>query len=407
MTAAALVERARVLLELRRHADAERELRGALALDPQHARAHALLAIALAEQRMLPEAVDEAREAVRLAPDHWFSHYAAGRVYHRAHRPGDALAAARAALALVPEHAPSWELLARVHIQAGQWPQAADAARRGLAVDPERATLAGLLALALTALGDAAQARAAAARAVRLDPESALAHLAYGRAALAFGDPGEAARAFREVLRLDPGIDQARDLLVAALKQRNPLYRGLRRLRGRFFGGWWMALLLPAVPPLVAVLVLIALLHWAAWVAEAFATLRLARARSTRLLLDGVEARVAGLCCGLLSAGTALLVPSVVFEQEAIGTAGMAALALITPVQEAAHTGSARARAVLYGWAGLLGLAVVLAAVLPSVTVAVLSAYAGLATIWVAAGVRRLARIRPSARGSGDAERAG
>ncbi|MFD0469607.1 tetratricopeptide repeat protein [Nonomuraea thailandensis] len=96
------VERARALLRLRRPADAERELRGLLAEEPQHVGGHALLALALIEQRKVTEAVEEAQESVRLAPDHWFPHYAAAQVYNRARRPDDAIAAIRAALDLSP-----------------------------------------------------------------------------------------------------------------------------------------------------------------------------------------------------------------------------------------------------------------------------------------------------------------
>ncbi|WP_336207282.1 tetratricopeptide repeat protein [Nonomuraea sp. LPB2021202275-12-8] len=386
------IERARTLLELRRPADAERELRGVLAQDPQHATAHSFLALALVGQGNAADAVAEAHEAVRLAPDHWFPHYVAGHVHYRTRRPDQAMEAIRASLALSPEHAPTWSLLARTHMLKGQWREMADAAGRGLALDPEQSEPASLLSLAHTALGEAEPAQAAAEQAVRLDPENATAHLVYGRAALAFGDPRRAADAFREVLRLDPGFDQARDLLVVALKQRNPIYRWLARLQGRFRGGWRLLFLLPAVPPVIAVFVLIALLHWAAWLAEAWTTLRLARAKATQLLFEGADARVAVLSCCLAVVGAAGLAAGIALGQEAVGTAGVAVMALVTPVQEAAHTGSSRGRAVLYGWAGLLALAIATSVVVASVGPALLSAYAALATIWVASGVRRLFR---------------
>ncbi|MEW1845005.1 tetratricopeptide repeat protein, partial [Nonomuraea angiospora] len=292
-------------------------------------------------------------------------------------------------LAHNPESASTWELLARAHLRLGQYRQVVEAARRGLAIDPQESDLVSLLAMAHVELGETEQARAAAANAVRLDPESETAHLAYGHAALAAGDAKTAAAAFREVLRLDPGFDPARDLLVTALKRRNPLYRILSNLRGRFLGGWRMVLLLPAVPPLVAVFVLIAVLHWAAWVAEAVTVLRLARAKATRLLFEGVEARVALASCALLAAGVGVLALGIALGQDALGTAGAAVMALVTPVQEAAHTGSARGRRVLYGWTGLLVVAIVASVALGSTGVALLAVYAGIGTIWVAAGVRR------------------
>ncbi|MBN6058242.1 tetratricopeptide repeat protein, partial [Nonomuraea sp. RK-328] len=386
---AGAMQRARTLLELRRPADAERELRGVLAEAPEHATAHAYLAVALDAQRRHGEAIAEAHEAVRLAPEHWFTHYVAAQVYKGAGLLGEAIAAARASLALSPEEALTWEVLARAHLQAGQWRETAEAAGRGLAVDPEESDLASLLALALAGLGDGAQARATASRAIALSPESTLAHLAYGQAALAAGDPAEAASAFREVLSLDPGFDTARGLLLTALKQRNPVYRTLTRLRERFFGRGWLVLLLPAMPALIVVFVLIALLHWGAWVAEAFTTLRLARGKATRLMFASGDARVAALCCALPVAGAAVLAAGAAVGLEALATAGGALMAMVTPVQEAGHTGSPRGRKVLYGWSALLAVAAVAAVLLSAAPMALLTAYAALSTIWIAAGVRR------------------
>jgi hypothetical protein len=153
--------------------------------------------------------------------------------------------------------------------------------------------------------------------------------------------------------------------------------------------------LLPAVPPLIVVFVLAAALQWVAWAAEAWTTLRLTRARSTRLLFGSAESRVAVLCCGLLAAGAALLALGVALGQGALGVAGVAVMALVTPVQEAAHTGSARGRAVLYGWAVLLGLAIATSVILASPTLALAGLYAGWGTVWVAGGVRRALRLVP------------
>ncbi|NJP93724.1 tetratricopeptide repeat protein [Nonomuraea sp. FMUSA5-5] len=388
VTAADPVERARTLLRLRRPADAERELRGLLAREPQHVTGHALLSLALIEQRQVDEAVAEARESVRLAPDQWFPHYAAAQVHNRAGRPDDAIAAVRTALDLAPEYAPAWEVLARAHLLKGEWQAVADAALRGLSFEPEDADLVSLVSLAYTNLGDARQAGAAAAHALRIDPESPTAHFVSGRAALRFGEPGRAAEEFREVLRLDPGFGPARDLLVAALKQRNPVYRRLSRLRGRFPQGWRLVFLLPAVPPVILVFIVLALLHWVGWVAEAWTTLRLTRGGTTRLLFEGVEARVAALCLGLVAAGAALLGAGSALGQDVLGTAGAAVAAMVTPVQEAAHTGAPRRRAVLYGWAALLGAAVAVAALLSNPGVALLAMYAAIATVWLAGLVR-------------------
>ncbi|MGI5267646.1 tetratricopeptide repeat protein [Nonomuraea sp. CA-218870] len=388
------LSRARLLLQLGRPADAERELRGILAEEPQHSGAHGLMGVALVQQGRTDEALEESREAVRLAPDHWVPHYLSGQVHQRAGLTEEALRATAACLALAPEHVPAWDLLARVHLTRKDWPQVAAAARRGLELEPQDADLAGLLSMALTMLGQDEQARAVAAQAVGNDPESTLAHWARGLAALSGGDPGTAAGAFREVLRLDPGVEGARDYLVHALKQRNPVLRLLSQWRQRFVGGWRLLFLLPVLPPVIAVFAIIALLHWVAWLVESWTTLRLTRNRTTRLLFEGPAARVSLLCCALPVAGAVLLGLGIGLGLDGLGSAGTATMALVTPVQEAAHTGSPIGRRILYGWAVLLAAAALAAAVTGAFLPALLATYAALATVWFAAGVRKIFRPR-------------
>ncbi|MEZ5097952.1 MAG: hypothetical protein R2731_18865 [Nocardioides sp.] len=66
---AARLARAATLLDLRRHAEAEALLRGALAEDPESAEGLRLLARSLLGQRRAQEALSAARAAVALAPD--------------------------------------------------------------------------------------------------------------------------------------------------------------------------------------------------------------------------------------------------------------------------------------------------------------------------------------------------
>lgn len=398
-----VAERASTLLRLRRPEAAERELRGALARDPQHVVSHALLALALISQGAGDEALTEANEAVRLAPDHWYPHCVTGQVLFYAHRPSEALHAAQTALAIDQTQMQVWELLTRVHVDLREWGPATQAARQGLALDPHNSLLASFLAYALGSLGDKEQAMSMAADAVRRDPESSLAHLVQGRTALAFGEPRDAARAFREVLRLDPSMDQARELLVTALKRRDPIYRALSSVAGGYKGSWRLVALLPLIPPVFAVLILIALLHWAMWVAEALTTLRLSRGSYTRLLLQQRELRPAVLSCSVLVGGSALLALGVIVSHAVTVAAGVALLALVTPVQEAFHAGSPLARTILGGWAGLLALTITLSLALsvllsatdPMISIVILAMWAGLATIWVATAVRRITAKRP------------
>src|SRR5579862_5261145 len=75
--------RAQLLLEQSRYDLAERELRDALAADPDHALAHALLAVCHLEQDQLDDATREAKAALGLEPDLAYASYVLGLVLHR------------------------------------------------------------------------------------------------------------------------------------------------------------------------------------------------------------------------------------------------------------------------------------------------------------------------------------
>src|SRR5688572_23850035 len=94
------IQRALVLHQQGRHADAERELRHALAFDPHNADAHAMLALCLAERKDFSQAEHEADAAVGLAPDDGFAHYARAKVLYDRNRLADAVAAIEQALRL-------------------------------------------------------------------------------------------------------------------------------------------------------------------------------------------------------------------------------------------------------------------------------------------------------------------
>jgi tetratricopeptide (TPR) repeat protein len=216
--------RAVVLLEQSRHDLAERELRQALAADPDHALAHAYLSQCLLERDQLADATEEAKAAVRLAPELPFAHAALARALVRRNYLREALASAREALRLDPTDADHYALLAGIHLERRDWPAALEAAEEGLGHDAEHVGCNNLRAMALTKLGRTAEAGATIAAALSRDPEDPFSHANQGWTALHEGDTKKALEHFREALRLDPELDYARAGLVEALKARNPIY---------------------------------------------------------------------------------------------------------------------------------------------------------------------------------------
>ncbi|MFB4317669.1 tetratricopeptide repeat protein [Actinomadura sp. 21ATH] len=390
----ALVQRARMLLELRRPADSEREARAALVQDPNDPGAHILLALALALQGDTDGALESVDRGAALIPGEWPGHWAAGVVLTEAGRHREALGAFQNALACDAEQPVVYELLARNHYMLGEWQAAAGAAGQGLRLAPEDADLAHVMALALLELGDRAAAREHASRAVALAPESVDVHRTYGIVALATGDGDAAAHAFREAMRLDPGWEPGPALLLQALKQRNPLHRMDRWLRSLCAHSRRRVAVMLAgclFVPWFLVMLALTLATWVNLAGQAVTTLLLNRDPRARDLLERAEVNAARLSAGISGTGAVLLVLAAALQSAPTLLAGAAVLALITPVQETPRL-DGLPRELFAGFAGALA---VLQAVLIPVSYALpdagwpgvsilLTLYASLASTWLA-----------------------
>jgi len=222
-------QRAVLLHEQHRHADAERELRQALVANPHDAFAHALLSICLLEQQRFADATAEAQQAVGLAPDQPFTHYAFAKVMYQRHFYDEAAASIEQAIALDPFQANFHGMLGFIRFEQRLWPAALECAERGLQIDPEDKPCTNLRAMALVKLGRNVEAARTIDGALARDPEDARSHANQGWTYLHRGDSKQAIVHFKEALRLDPTLDWARGGLVEALKAQNFIYRWMLR----------------------------------------------------------------------------------------------------------------------------------------------------------------------------------
>ncbi|MBX3464899.1 MAG: tetratricopeptide repeat protein [Planctomycetes bacterium] len=218
-------QRAVLLCQQARWDLAVRELRGLLALDADHAHAHALLAMALAQTGDLTGADEESRLAVGLAPESPFVHRALAVVHFEARRDEPAAAAVGQAIALAPGDAELHGLLAQIRCRQRRWPEALAAADAGLALDPHDVDCLNLRSVALAKLGRGAEATDTLDAALAKDPDNPYTHQARGWALLHRGEAEGAMHHFQEALRRAPSLPDARAGLVEALKARNPVYR--------------------------------------------------------------------------------------------------------------------------------------------------------------------------------------
>lgn len=221
------LERAQLLLQQSRPADAEREAMLALAQRPDHPLAHAYLALSRSDLGKSTEALDAARSAVGLAPDVAFFHYVQALVLHRADRDREAKTEVSEAIRLDPDEERHFALLASVELAERNWPAALEAAEQGLALNPEDVGCANLRSMALVRMGRKAEAMATVDFALERDPQNAVSHANQGWNCLHKNDPKRAQTHFREALRLNPELEYARQGMLEALKARNPIYRGM------------------------------------------------------------------------------------------------------------------------------------------------------------------------------------
>jgi tetratricopeptide (TPR) repeat protein len=328
-----LFQRGMALYDLRQYPEAEAQLRRALAHSPQHALAHAYLALSLLNQstaasprlEKLQEALREARKAAASAPDQAFSLYVLAWACLTNDKENEALEAAQSGMRLEPEQAWGFWIHSAVYLGRSEWQSALRSAEAGLRLDPQHVGLLNNRSYALIMLDRLPEAEGSLRAVLALDPNSDTAHTHQGWLALYQNDRTAALGHFREALRLDPQSEAARRGFLKAMQARNPLYNLL--LRYSLFtsrlsreGALTFTLGLSGLDYLLHSLAraffLFYLIYWPfsvlysifaffTWTADAFFYLLLSLSRSGRLLLakDEKSAGAAFGVCMLLLLG--------------------------------------------------------------------------------------------------------
>ena len=220
-----IVNRARMLLEMRRYQHAEQEIRRALGQDPNNAEAHSILAVALLGQDKRSEALRAARHSVHLAPADSYTHYILALVGYESDNHPEAQRALEEAIRLNPLDPRYYTLLSEIFYDRKQWGDALEAADAGLKLFAEETGCLRMRALALMQLRRNDEARRVLDTALSIRPEDAGLHAAKGWLEFNQMHYQPAFSSFGEALRLNPNIELAQEGIVEAMKARNPVYR--------------------------------------------------------------------------------------------------------------------------------------------------------------------------------------
>ena len=219
------LERAQQLLQINRTADAETELRKALAENPNEAMALALLAECYVHDKKFAEAVEMAQKAVAAEAGEPLFYYVLGKCSFYNKDIARARLAINEGQRLDPGNADFFMLRSQIEFYQQNWEQALREANRGLELDPESVSLVNLRAQALVKLNRKEDASATMDYALHKAPENSYSHSNKGWVSIERGQYDGAQQHFLEALRLDPGNDHAREGLKEAIKAKNPVYR--------------------------------------------------------------------------------------------------------------------------------------------------------------------------------------
>ena len=215
------------------------DLRALLAVEPEYARAHALLAACLYDKGDAKAALEEAEAALQLDEADILGHHIAGLSHLRLKNIPAAEAAIRRAIEIDPENAESHRLLGALYDSHAKLKEARAAFEEALRLDPQDGDIIASYADFLIDKGeiDAAEALFASAGDVALDETRAL--IVRGKIALRKGDSETAREMALWALQRDAQNPGAISLLVQAKVKKNPvmaLWLGWAHWMGRFDG---------------------------------------------------------------------------------------------------------------------------------------------------------------------------
>lgn len=223
-----LLEQAEVQRRLNNHKGAIELLQRALSLDPDHARAHAALALALLGAKRLPGAAIEARMAIHLDGNDAYCHYAAAAVMAAHRKLADAWSHCLVAIENDQHDVDARVLGAHIRTLRNEPVQARELLGEALELQPTHAGALTQLARHEYAVRDYDAAARRIHEALRSDPDDLEAHAVAGLIDLAKGDDGSAETHARFILSQD-ATDQGGLELWAAVKAH----------RSWALGVWW------------------------------------------------------------------------------------------------------------------------------------------------------------------------
>jgi tetratricopeptide (TPR) repeat protein len=216
------------------YAEAEREFRAALQLDPRNADLYASLGVVLGQQQKWDDAASAVREALRLNPNNDLAHALLGVALGGKGDLDGMVSEEREALRLNPNNDAAHISLGVALGNKGDWDGAIAEYRQALHINSNNQMADYNLGFALGQKGDWDSAITEFRAALRINPNNEMAHYNLGTAFGSKGNWDGEITEERETLRLNPKNDAAHCNLGVALLKKGELPAALEEFRAAY-----------------------------------------------------------------------------------------------------------------------------------------------------------------------------
>ncbi len=218
------------LVEAKNYSEAISVLTKVVDLDPELARGHNTLGIALAKAGRLPEAAASFRKALELDPRSGIAYKGLGAVQAESGDLKGAIASYRMAVQFDPDIAENYVNLGVVLEESGNLPEAMECFRKAVASDPELAIARANLGHAFEKSGNMREAAQHYRAALQLDPESPQANYLVANILLREGQVDQAVLHYRKALKSKPDFLEARANLGLVMLRLNKVSEAIANL---------------------------------------------------------------------------------------------------------------------------------------------------------------------------------
>ena len=219
------INRAQLLFQQKRYADAEKLLMDLLGTDP-----YDLLVLSLlAEVNLLQDNFDKAstflKSALAIRPDAHHLYYIKARIAIQLDKYDEAEKDIKQAIEYDASDADYYALWSSIKLTRKKYEDALSLADRALSLDAENILALNIRSTASLKLNNPDEAFKSIENALREDPTNAYTHANFGWNLLEKRSYEKALEHFREALKNDPNFDYAKAGMVEALKAKNVIYR--------------------------------------------------------------------------------------------------------------------------------------------------------------------------------------